>query len=115
MLARHILCLQRLGAGDGLHKAELLEAWLYAALTDLSAQIAAVPTGAHLSPEDDRALSHLKSIYISLMLVALLVSQLKRELLATADLLAMRAGHGIILTCALPAQFTALSGYIDTS
>jgi len=114
-LGRHVSMMNKLGAHRGAAQAELLEAWAYHALVQLSLQIAEHSRGGKLSPEDAKALAYLKTVYTCLALLALLMSQIKLDLSAAKDGWARHnqfAGAAHIAWPEAPARQPAI---IDTS
>ena len=92
-LARQVIAARRQGALGGVRQAELLEAALYTALVQLSADIAAAAKAdARASPEEAAALVQLKTVHALLGVVALMTRQLKADLQALAEWLAALAG-----------------------
>ena len=115
-LARQVIAARRQGALGGVRQAELLEAALYTALVQLSADIAAAAKAdARASPEDEAALVQLKTVHALLGVTALMTRQLKADLQALAEWLAMLSGAPRALVYLLQAAPLAPPGYLDSS
>ena len=86
LFARHITLAEKMRAEAGIHKADILEAWLYAALVALSSDIAAASAGHRkLNSDDADALAYLKTAHALLSVLALLVAGIKRKLSAHSE------------------------------
>jgi len=116
VLARQVSLANKMGAHCGLRQAEMLEASVYVALVQISADIAAVTAeGAPENKADEDALKHLHSIHVALAVLALLVSQLRRDLEAFAGRLAARAEPAFIRFHRLPCAPVQTAHSLDSS
>jgi len=114
VFGRQISMFHKMGARGGAAPAAMLEAWLYRALVELSADIAALPR-APTCPDDQRELDYLKSLHMYLGVLALLISQLRRELEDWAAALGRFTRPLLAGPVALtPAPVMAI-GYLDSS
>ncbi len=113
-IGRRISLATKMRSRAGVAEAEMLEAWLYAAIVTLSRQIAAhTDQGAELSPEDAEALNYLKTVYTHLSILALLTAQMRRDLEAvTAE---RCADTPRLLAAPLPAAPDRDLGFLDSS
>ena len=85
-IGRQVSLATKMRSRAGVHEAEMLEAFLYAALVKLSRQIAVYSeNGVPTCPEEARALEYLKSVHIHLSILALLITQMRRDLEAETD------------------------------
>jgi len=104
----------KMGARGGAAPAAMLEAWLYCALVELSAEIAA-HSGKPACPADAEALEYLKTVHTLLSILALLITQLRRNLESWAAALSGFTQ----LSFAGPVPFApapvAAIGYLDSS
>ena len=91
-LAREVSLAHKMRAGAGVPKAELLEAALYAALVQLSGDIAAASASPDRSAADEDARLYLKTAHALLGVTALLIRQLKADLEAARAVRAALAG-----------------------
>ena len=83
---REISKVRSAGSRGGAERAAMLEAGAYAAVTKLAAEIAAITeSGESLSPEDAYGLKHLEALYLTLSILALMISQLHRDLADAAE------------------------------
>ena len=80
-IGRQISLASKMRSNAGLHQAELLEAWLYAATLTIARQISDYSGhGAPACPEEARALDYLKTVYTYLSILALWAAQMRRDL-----------------------------------
>ena len=112
VFARQVTLAHTLGAARGIRRAEQLEAMLYAALVQLSAEIAAA---APKTAADKAALLHLKTVHALLGVVALMARQLKADLAGHVEWLAALCGAPRERAYAKPAAPLAPPGYLDSS
>ncbi len=104
-IGRRVSLATKMRARAGVHEAEMLEAWLYAALVQLSGQITELSgPRAPTCPEEARALDYLKTVQAMLGVLALMIAQMRRDL---AAITAERCADLPILAMRLPAA----SGY----
>ena len=83
--------------------AAMLEAQMYAALVQLSADIVRFgATGAKLSKADEDALTYLKRVHALLCVMALTIRQLRSNLEAAAEMQAALAGAPVAISAACP-------------
>lgn len=79
--AREVLSLKRRGAPDAIRKAEILEAWLFAAIIQISEDVKThAPDAETLSDTDAEARHYLNVVYTYLMILALFVRQLASDM-----------------------------------
>ncbi len=90
--AREITLMQKMRARSGAHKAALLEAWIYAAAVKLSADISVASDLPRLEADERAALAQLKTLHQILLILALLISEIKREFAAEEERLSKLAG-----------------------
>ena len=113
--ARRMIRQQRLGAHGAAQQAEMLEAWCYTALVQISAQIAAYSEETSLSDEEAHGLSRLKALSVSLMLIALVASHIRQALMSEAQLWSTLCGP-VQLPALLPTEdILLLADYLDSS
>ena len=114
--ARQISLAYKSGAHGRICKAEELEAVLYLALVRLSADIAAAaPVGSNTARSKDPDLKFLEVAHALLSVLTLLITQLKQDLAADAERLAILRGAAIIAReFGLSAQMRA-PAYLDSS
>ena len=80
-IGRQISLASKMRSNAGLHQAELLEAWLYAATLQIARQISDYSNrGAPTCPEEARALEYLKTVYTYLSILTLWTAQMRRDL-----------------------------------
>ena len=91
-VAREITLMQKMRARSGAHKAALLEAWIYAAVVKLSANISAASDLPRLEADERAALAQLKTLHQILLILALLMSEIRREFAAEDERLSKLAG-----------------------
>jgi len=113
-LGRHVSMMKKMGARGGAAQAELLEAWAYHALVQLSQQIAQHSGNGDLSPEDAEALAYLKTVYTCAALLALLMRQLKNEMRLQTEGWASKTEYAPIWLAALPVSPARPLAFIDT-
>ena len=94
-LARNVSMSTKMGAHGGAQFAGMLEAQIYGALIQLSADITAYAGRAH-TREDKRALDYLKTAHALLGMLALLVRQLRKDLEAAAEALVALGGEPVV-------------------
>ena len=112
VFARQVVLADKLCASGGIRKAELLEAAIYAALIQLSAEIArAKPRG----EKDRAALAHLKTVHALLSVMALMVRQLKADFQARVDAFAALSSTARERAWALPDAQIGGPGFLDSS
>ena len=114
-MGRQVSLLKKMSAQEAGIKAEILEAWLYRALAQLAGEIAAQSDAGPLNAAEADALEYLKSVYFNLLQLALLMSQIRRDMMS-ADFgwqrLRAYARTPVVLAPAAPAEEPP---YIDTS
>ena len=112
-LARQVSLAHKMRSEAGLHKAELLEAALYAALVQLSAEISAASQKPLRNRADKDALAYLETVHALLGVTALLVREFKADFALAAEqwqLLQQPADLDVRLT--KPAHLTG--GFLDS-
>ena len=113
--ARQIVLLKKMRAYSAAAQAELLEAWIYAALVRLSSDIAEGSEQRILSADEQNALSYLKTVHALLSVLALTLSVIRGELARAAQRLAQLAGgFGLSYLTSAPHRLTAAIPYIDS-
>ena len=113
--ARQVSMMTKMGSHSGARKAELLEAWIYAALIKLSADIARASDTHHSSKDDRAALAHLKTVHAMLSMVALLMAAIKRDLSCAAEMLLRLAGAPPIAAMPLRRGPVTSPAFLDSS
>ena len=113
--ARRIIRQQRLGAHGAGQQAEMLEAWCYTALVQISAQIATYSEETSLSDGEAHGMSRLKALSVSLMLIALVASHIKQALMSEAQLWSTLCGPVRSLAHLPVDEFLPIVDYIDSS
>lgn len=83
--ARQVSLAHKMRAAAGLHKAEWLEAAIYAALVELSADTVAAAQMPSRSKADDEALAFLNRVHSLLGVMALLMRQFKADFTRAAE------------------------------
>ena len=83
--ARQVSLAHKMRSEAGLHKAELLEAALYAALVQLSAEISAASQKPLRNRADKDALAYLKTVHALLGVTALMVRAFKADFALAAE------------------------------
>ena len=111
VFARQVTLAHTLGAARGIRRAEQLEAMLYAALVQLSAEIAAA---APKTAADKAALLHLKTVHALLGVIALMARQLKSDLAGHVEWLAALSGAPTAYVAGMPGGETAPPAFIDS-
>ena len=114
--ARQITLAHKQDAHCGIRKAELLEAALYTATCELSRDIAeATAEGEPRSKAEALDLQYLKAMYVSLSVITLMISALRRDLEMAAEKLAMLAGAPRLSDVIIPAAPATDLGFLDSS
>ena len=113
--ARRISLRQRAGSHEAWGQADLLEVWVRTALSQLTWQLRAIDAcGTPLSPEEEDALRHLKSIAYGLLMLALFLQYLKGK--CVRGRAGMRVGAlGETAGVAAPPRLADPPGYLDSS
>lgn len=113
--ARDISLAHKMRARAGVRKAEYLEAVLFSALVQLSADIVSAesPEGP-LSKSDETALADLKTIHALLGVITLMVRQLKADLMDLAERFAALSQVEIWLDEVLPLNPERVTGFLDS-
>ena len=113
---REISKVRSAGSRSNAQRAAMLEAGAYAAVTKLAAEISAITTsGETLSPEDAYGLKHLEALYLTLSILALMVSQLRRDLADAAERFETLGAFTSSFFVYLPTVPIRLLGYLDSS
>lgn len=95
--ARRITLAQKMNVQSGANKAGLLEAWIYAALVQLSADIAAGSIQERRTAAEREALAYLNTVHTLLSILALTLSVIRREFGRAAQRLAKLAGGCVLI------------------
>ena len=79
VFAQQISMMKKMRSRSGAARAEMLEAWLYMAVTKLAADISVYAgNDARLNSEETRALEHMKVLYMTLSMLLLIVGEMRR-------------------------------------
>lgn len=115
-LARRVSMSHKQMAHGGAAEAEMVEAQLYVALVQVSADISHYAARKkHLSRADKQALAYLHKVRTMLSIVALLVRQLRADLQAMAETLKALRGCAMEERRAAETRLHERPWYIDTS
>lgn len=117
-MARHVMNLKRRRAPNALRQAELLEAWLFAAIAEMTTDVRAETAVTGKPAREDEhadARHYINIVYAYLMILALFVRQLISDLRAAGDNWAVLLGIPAIPTPAGPArQRIAAPPFLDS-
>lgn len=113
--ARQIVMAEKMRAHSGAAKAELLEAWLYAALVQLSADIAAASDIRRPNKDERYALTYLKTAHALLSVLVLTISEIRRQLDRAAERLSNLAGKPPNTFISMRSSLMGDQTYLDSS
>ena len=113
-LARRVSMANKLRAQSGVPLAGMIEAQIFTSLVQLSAEIGA-HADASLSPEEERALTSLKTVHALLSVLALMCRQIRCDLSAAAARLAALAGEAMRSSAPVATEPANKSAYLDSS